>query len=332
MNFKTVMSSIGLMTIFNASAQVEINRPIQLTGESGDRKITNLEAPVDGTDAANKDYVDSQISNVAGGSNMAFTFSANYTNVIIAPGVSNSATPVILNLGYSSGTPSSVAITVSGLPSGVTHNVSPGGGFPSFTTQLIFTADLSAALGTYPVVVSAVGGAAPQTINFNLQILPRKRVFVTAATWNGNLGGLSGADTKCNTEASAASLSGSYTAWLSTSTVNAIDRISEGLYTRVNGTVIAINKSDLTDGQLLASIRFTAANEQAQDWVVWTGTIANGTVFTNAHCSNWTSSTNGVNGRIGDNNITNGNWTSAYNATDWGGCNVNFGRLYCFEQ
>jgi len=218
------------------------------------------------------------------------------------------------------------------LPQGVTHNVTPGGGFPSFVTQLVFTADLTAALGTYQITVSAVGAGSPQTINFTLQVLPRKRVFVTAATWNGNLGGLSGADTKCNTEASAAGLSGTYTAWLSTTTVHAKDRISDGLYTRVNGTVIAFDKNDLIDGQLQVSIRFTAANEQAQDWVVWTGTNPNGTVIANAHCNNWTSQTNGVNGRIGDNNIANSNWTSAYNASDWGGCNVNFGRLYCFEQ
>jgi hypothetical protein len=50
------------------SAQVEIDQPIVLTGGSGDRSIQQLEAPVNGTDAVNKDYVDNAVS--AGGSSM----------------------------------------------------------------------------------------------------------------------------------------------------------------------------------------------------------------------------------------------------------------------
>ncbi|MCC7150039.1 MAG: hypothetical protein IT216_12535, partial [Saprospiraceae bacterium] len=46
------------------SSQVQIDKPIQLTGSSGNRAVTNLELPVNGTDAASKDYVDA----MAGGS------------------------------------------------------------------------------------------------------------------------------------------------------------------------------------------------------------------------------------------------------------------------
>ncbi len=46
----------------------------------------------------------------------------------------------------------------------------------------------------------------------------QKTVFVTSATFNGNLGGLTGADEKCQTEADGpVSIvpSGTYLAWLS---------------------------------------------------------------------------------------------------------------------
>jgi len=48
--------------------QVEIDKSLQLTGGAGDRKITNLELPATGTDAANKDYVEEQIAANSGGS------------------------------------------------------------------------------------------------------------------------------------------------------------------------------------------------------------------------------------------------------------------------
>src|SRR5688572_16359693 len=52
-----------------------------------------------------------------------------------------------------------------------------------------------------------------------------KRIFITQATFQGSLasgGGLTGGDAACSAAAQAASLGGSWTAWLSTSTVDAI--------------------------------------------------------------------------------------------------------------
>lgn len=43
-------------------AQLEVDRPIHMTGGAGDRYISNLEAPAAGTHAANKDYVDAVVS------------------------------------------------------------------------------------------------------------------------------------------------------------------------------------------------------------------------------------------------------------------------------
>lgn len=48
-------------------SQVHIDKPINLTGASGDRSIQQLELPINGTDAANKDYVDQAVAASGGG-------------------------------------------------------------------------------------------------------------------------------------------------------------------------------------------------------------------------------------------------------------------------
>jgi hypothetical protein len=48
-------------------AQLQVDQPIELTGADGDRMLTNLEAPVDGTDAVNKNYVDNAVAATGGG-------------------------------------------------------------------------------------------------------------------------------------------------------------------------------------------------------------------------------------------------------------------------
>ena len=70
--------------------------------------------------------------------------------------------------------------------------------------------------------------------------------------YDGNLGGLAGADSKCQARADAAGLGGSWNAWLSDDAESASSRItrSSGPYTRVDGVLVANNWDDLTDGSL----------------------------------------------------------------------------------
>jgi hypothetical protein len=58
---KNLIMAGALFTAAIAHSQVEIDKPVQLTGGTGERRVTGLELPVDGTDAASKEYVDSQL-------------------------------------------------------------------------------------------------------------------------------------------------------------------------------------------------------------------------------------------------------------------------------
>ena len=160
--------------------------------------------------------------------------------------------------------------------------------------------------------------------------LPYKRVFISSNTTNGNLGGLSGADASCQARAAAAHLGGTWKAWLSTSTVNAKDRIPDAEYRLVDrSTIVANNKADLIDGSIDANINkdeFGAV--RVPD--AWTGTSGAGTVIANEICNDWTSAAISAQGWQGKDDFppSSGQWTS-YGGVD---CDVASLHVYCFEQ
>jgi len=65
----TLLAGFVLLLFPNLHAQLDIDRPINLNGSNAsDRRVTNLSAPVNENDAANKYYVDSLVAANAGGS------------------------------------------------------------------------------------------------------------------------------------------------------------------------------------------------------------------------------------------------------------------------
>ncbi|MCU0653619.1 MAG: GPI anchored serine-threonine rich family protein, partial [Candidatus Pacebacteria bacterium] len=54
------------------------------------------------------------------------------------------------------------------------------------------------------------------------------KVFITSGSWSGKLGGVAGADEKCNQEAKKNNYEGSYVAFVGTDKVSAVDRITRG--------------------------------------------------------------------------------------------------------
>jgi hypothetical protein len=115
------------------------------------------------------------------------------------------------------------------------------------------------------------------------------RVFVTRTTYPGDLGGLAGADAKCASEAAAGGLSGTFVALLSTSTVDAIDRLagSRGWITPTGKPVLDV-PSDLAARVMLNPVNVGADGLPVADPPVWTGTNGAG-VATASTCADWSS-------------------------------------------
>lgn len=165
--------------------------------------------------------------------------------------------------------------------------------------------------------------------------LTPKRMFITSASGPGELDeltgeGLGGADLQCTDAATAANLDGNFGAWLSTSTLDAIDRLPTGsFWTLVDGETVVFPSHDaLADGPA-TEIDMDENGNAVATQSVWTGTRADGT-SSGEDCNEWTERLiNGVprTATIGRSNALGGEWTDA----DVGDCTLRL-RLYCFEM
>lgn len=166
--------------------------------------------------------------------------------------------------------------------------------------------------------------------------IQKKRVFVTSNTYSGRLGGLDGADYKCQLSAKGAGLSGTYKAWLSTITISAESRLthSSGPYQLTNGRNIANNWTDLTDGYLLSPIDVTEFGSILPNKYenVWTSTSRNGGIYSlvgygQFDCQDWKSELTDHKGGIGSTYSVSPSWTES----GFGYCQQ-LEHLFCFEQ
>jgi len=162
-----------------------------------------------------------------------------------------------------------------------------------------------------------------------------KRVFMTSQMWNGDLGGLSGADMKCQEAADAEMLGGDWIAWLSDETNEAGLRVQDvGPWYLVDETVlVAIDiQAIVTSGPLVAIDVHENQQSSAGEHFVWTGTDAAGAASP-YYCDNWNDAApNQAEAVVGESsewaaNRANGEWT--YVTVK--GCNE-ANHLYCFEQ
>lgn len=194
---------------------------------------------------------------------------------------------------------------------------------------------------TYYYIVAGANGAIVGQPSSEVSATPQafKKIFVTSISYNGNLGGISGADANCGTRAAAVLLTGQFRAYLSDSTHDAVCRVlglagklasncglpvapdltAIGPYQNRNGQVVNVNLDSLIYGKapttttcsgggpsLLNAVGYdeAAAPSSAQPF---TGTQC-GVQF-GANCTDWTS---GVlaNAQLGVANATNSSWSS----------------------
>ena len=183
------------------------------------------------------------------------------------------------------------------------------------------------------------GEPTPSTDEMILNHLEPKLVFVTNGQFTGDLGGLVGADAKCQAAADDASLGGTFQAWLSdgdpdpdypgsvSTPTNRWDTLAQNLYFMIGGRPIAANYTDLLLRlKLLESPQITETGAPVFDFV-WTGTSGHGTLIGEG-CDDWTSEDGAVTGWAGDPQRVDGGWTTGGGAFS---CNTPL-HLYCFEQ
>jgi len=105
--------------------------------------------------------------------------------------------------------------------------------------------------------------------------MPKHTIFVTSESYRGNLGGLSGADSKCQTQAENAGLTGTWKAILSDRRNHAKDRIEiNGWIYNTRNNIVAFSEADFWDGALYSPVLYTEDGETTPSYSfygVWTG-------------------------------------------------------------
>lgn len=156
-------------------------------------------------------------------------------------------------------------------------------------------------------------------------------VFVTRGTFMGAaIGGVNGGDAKCQAAADTSTVARikgrTFRAWLSDGSITPAMRLAKGTkpYVLGNGTLVANDWNDLTDGTLRNNGINRDELGQGADNFAWTGVLTNGAAAA-MNCGGWNvNSGGGLRGNVGGDQ--NG-WTASQNAA----CTM-ANHLYCFEE
>jgi hypothetical protein len=166
----------------------------------------------------------------------------------------------------------------------------------------------------------------------DLRSLRPRRVFLSSQLYSANLGGLSGADAKCQSLADGISLGGRWRAWLSDSFASPDTRFThDGVFVLVAGNLVAASWEQLTSGALRHAIDLTETGDPSDGGVnirVWTATDASGGLYDLRYdCGDW-SDVLAVQATIGLSTSQSSSWTAW---TSSASCGIS-AALYCFEQ
>jgi hypothetical protein len=123
-------------------------------------------------------------------------------------------------------------------------------------------------------------------------------IFVTSASYTGDLGGLSGADADCAAAAQLAGLTGTFISYLSTSTTDASSRIASARgWVRTDGMPVADTAADLAAGSIWYPISLDENGNAVSPTTpgstpnAATGSTSQGAYYSGQTCSDWTTST-----------------------------------------
>ena len=158
-------------------------------------------------------------------------------------------------------------------------------------------------------------------------------MFATSAGFTGSLGGIAGADAKCQALANASTnnrIKGrAFLAWVSTAATAVATRMVQGTqaYVNANGSVVALDFADLTNGSLLTDISVDELGGNRRGAGAWTGTSSVGAGYSGNGCTDWTAATAGLQGDYGN---------VGGNGSGWSAQSLDFcsalHSLYCVEK
>jgi hypothetical protein len=154
-------------------------------------------------------------------------------------------------------------------------------------------------------------------------------MFVSSTSYNGNLGGLSGADAICQGLADAESLGGTWKAVISSEAVNVKDRIAvTGAVYNLGNSLLALNSADMWDGSLGNAVLYDESGLNVGAWGdVWAGSLNNGTKWTGWNCSSWSNGSSGASAYLGGSDQSSSGWIQTNSGTN---C-ANTKKLYCID-
>jgi hypothetical protein len=143
----------------------------------------------------------------------------------------------------------------------------------------------------------------------------RATIFITSALYDGNLGGLVGADSRCRGAAGAAGLGPGFVAVLSNSTTNAMDRAPvTGEIRDTTGALVAPSASDLWEGRLTnAVLNDESGSAVVRNSTAWTGSdLGMAEPYSGMFCGDWTRSDGGDSALQGNARARNYTWLYAW--------------------
>jgi hypothetical protein len=200
---------------------------------------------------------------------------ATFTRLVtLSIGRTGDGAGTVTGPGINCAAPCSVSV-----PAGTPVTLSASGGTTPATAST-FTGWSGACIGT---TTCALTLNADTSVAAGFKLKPNI-MFVTSKTYTGDLGGLDGADAKCNEAAAAANLSGKYVAYLSSiegqTLVNAPSRVGNATgWVRVDGAAVMNNVEQMHSSVFNAPSRMENGVDVSQTQVntAWTGTSRQGT-------------------------------------------------------
>ena len=306
-----------------------MDKPIQLSGVGGDAKIGGIKEVSMSQDAVSAEVVQN--------SSLVFGLSSGAVNtyaVSLTPAISTYAAGQLIVFKAHLANTGSATLNVNGLGAkSIKKQVSSDLGADDIKVGQMVTVIYD---GTQFQMASPTAAAAAAT---GYSLTNVKRIFTTSTTYSGNLGGIAGADSKCQARAQAAGLTGSWKALISVNWMTARSRSTHNaIVVNMAGDIVAFGFRDLfvslypnqtnTSKQYRNMINITELGT-VSGGIWWNGTTPSGE-FAGNSCNNWTSGDGSVFGHYGD-------CSSFDNQGFFGTSNQNYNcnnlrPIVCFEE